>query len=500
LKFTKFCLPLSALLVAACAQDGAPGAPGTAGPTVPPSSGGPGATASGSSAQINQVLPRVGLVDRTVQVAISFDGPRPELAGAEVDLGDGIEVADVRIEGGALQVELVIDANAPLGARDVSVKPKGGGTAIVAKEAFRVAVPLAVTVGAGKAEQGGLVRVDISNNDKVRFDTENFLLLPLVDPKTPSMISLANQGFTATDGSVVLLGDPLAAPGALGFLGINNPEDAQSASFLSASDAVTLAARKPVALASGTPTEILLEKELSTAFFSADLAPAANEGLVVEAFASPTDGSTMQPYMLAYPASGNAGDLIDDKMDDPGFPLFGIPATQARISYPVTKATKGFFVVVDASLGHGATTKASLAYSAVRAKIVPEQETAHGTPAKAQGLGLLPAVAADVPGVVVEGELKEAEERDYYLFTGHSTTAAVDMLLSVTSDADVLVWIDTVPTFDSDALVELTLGGTAGSVATSGLVGKDRYIRVIADGQKTTGKYSLGIKRIPQAK
>lgn len=496
MKLVRLSMALAAVLAVACGgagKDGAPGNPGTPGAPLDESPG----TAS-AAVSINQVAPRVGLVDRTLEVTVSFDGPRPDLESASLDFGEGVKVAGTKVVGGALVAEIQIGAEAKLGAHDVTMKVSGAEP-VVADKAFHVAVPLEAKVGAGKAEQGGLVRVDVSNRDTVWFDTENFLLLPLVDQKTPSLVQLAAQGFTATDGSVILLGDPLAKPGALGFLGINDPANPDSASFLTDLDAVTVSARQPVALVSGTPVEETLASELQTAFYVANLAPNANEGLLVDAYATPAAGSTMQPMILAYPESGDIANMLDQKVEDPGFPFFGIPPTEARVAYPVTTATKGYFILLDANLGFGPTTSVSLAYSAVRAQILKEKTAQHDSAATAQNLGSLPNTTTTIPGRIVTGELGADGENDYYKFTGLSGINTTDMLVSVTSDAEVLVRVDTEPTFDSDGLVEVMLGGKAGSGITAGMVGATRYIQVVAspDAGKQTGKYTLGFKRLP---
>jgi hypothetical protein len=140
-------------------------------------------------------------------------------------------------------------------------------------------------------------------------------------------------------------------------------------------------------------------------------------------------------------------------------------------------------------------------YSTARATIINERAEPHGAADAAQGLGTLPAVDNDVPGRIVQGELKAAGETDVYTFTGLSGGNPTDMLVSLTADADVLVRIDTVPTFDSESLVEITLGGKAGSAETLEMKGTTRYIAVSAtpDGNKQTGKYTLGVKRLPTA-
>lgn len=469
-------------------QDGAPGAPGEPGPS---------AVVPERTVSINMIEPHVGLVARQLEVRISTDG-KLDLSNAKVDFGDGVDVLKVTPKGSALSAIVEIAPNAKLGKHDVVVT--ADGQKLTAKQAFVVAVPLDAKVSGGKAEQGGLVRLDISNRDNIWFDAEKFRLFPLASQKDATLIPLAHQRFTITDGSVVLLGDPLAKTGPLGFVGFNDPTDQNSPSFLTEMDAVTVTSRTPIALTPGTPVEKTFANELETAFYSVDVpAPrAATEGLLVEAWANVPADSTMKPMILAYPASGKVGDVIDQGVNDPGLPSFGIPATDARVAYPVTTAAKGFLVVLDAQLGYGPTTKMTLNYSVVRGQLVNEKPAKHESTEEAQSLGTLPGAAAEVPARIVSGELTAADEVDVYKLGGLPAATPVDMLVSVMSDADVVVLVDTVPTFDSENVVEVTRGGTAGMTTTANFVGKDRFIQVTAkpDSSKQTGKYTLAIKRL----
>ena len=500
-RLTSFCLVASTALMAIAAAGCSSGSPGKAGADGQPGArgaDGPSAEAPEASVAINLVEPRVGLLARRLEVTISTDG-KVDLTDATVDFGDGVEVLKVEPRGPALVATIEIAPDAKLGKHDVVLE--AGGKTLTAKHGFVVAVHLDAKVGAGKAEQGGLVRLDVSNRDKIWFDTENFTLFPLAGQKDPSLVGLAYQGFTATDGSVVFLGDPLAKTGALGFLGFNNPNDENSPAFFTEMDAVTVAARKPVELMAGTPIEATFDKELQTGFYVADLQPNAKEGLLVEAWAHVPNDSTMSPMILAYPQSGTVADLLDQGVNDPGFPMFGIPATEARVAYPVTAATKAYFVVVDSGLAHGPSTKTTLSYNTVRAQIFAEKPEAHATAETAQNIGSLPGAATTIPGRVINGELKDEGEIDVYKFTGLSPTNVTDMLVTVISDSNVVVRVDTAPTFDSENLVEITQGGKAGMGVTSSFVGQNRFIQVMAapDSNKPKGKYTLGIKRLAPA-
>lgn len=487
---------LLALMAAGC-SGGDPGKPGTDGQAGTP--GAAGSSVEASEPVINLIEPRAGLLARELEVTITTDG-KLDLSGATADFGEGIDVKQVAAHGPALLATIAIAPDAKLGKHDVVVQ--ADGKTLTAKQGFVVAAHLDAAIGAGKAEQGGLARLDISNRDAIGFDKDNFVLFPLVGQTEPSLVGVAYMSFTATDGSIVFLGDPLAKTGPLGFLGFNDPSDENSPSFLTAGDAVNVTAREPVKLASGTAVDETFDTELKTGFYVADLTPTAKEGLLVEARAQTPSDSTMAPMLFAYPKSGTIMDLLDQGIEDPGFPMFGIPATQARVAFPVTEATKAYFIALDSEFAHGPSMKMTLSYSAVRAKIFTEKADAHATGATAQGVGSLPGVATEVPGCVVNGELKADGEVDVYKFTGLSQVNPTDMLVSVVSDSDVIVLVDTVPTLDSDDLVEIRRGGKAGMGVTSSFVGQERYIQVTADpdGGKPTGKYTLGIKRLaPEA-
>ncbi|HVH45839.1 MAG TPA: hypothetical protein VM925_25975, partial [Labilithrix sp.] len=191
-------VPTALLLFAGCSSgksgtqgsDGQPGAPGVAATVPEPPK---------PEVAINLVEPRVGLLARTVDVTISTSG-KLDLSKATVSFGDGINVVKTVQQGNALVASIEIDPEATLGKRDVVLE--AGGEKLTAKGGFVVAVHLDAKVGAGKAEQGGLVRLDISNRDKVAFDPERFTLFALADQKDPSLVGLKYESFTATDGSV----------------------------------------------------------------------------------------------------------------------------------------------------------------------------------------------------------------------------------------------------------------------------------------------------------
>lgn len=493
-----YAAPLIALLAVACsASTGQNGKDGNSGANGGNGEDGQPGEAGKKTAAINLVEPRVGLVARQMEVMVSVDG-KIDVTKAKLDFGAGVKVLQTGKIGNSLGAVIEISPQAKLGKHDVTITLGGSGEKLIAKGGFMVAVPLDAKISGGKAEQGGLVRLDIQNRDKnLWFDTENFRLFPLAQQGEGTLIPLSHQRFTLTDGTVVLLGDPLAKTGKMGFLGVNNPDDEDSIPFLTESDVVDVAARSPIALTAGTPIDKTFANELETAFYTADINPAAGQGLLVEALAAVPSDSNAQPLLLAYPQSGRVSDLVGQGLKSEGNPLFGEPPSEAQILYPVTEATKAFYIVLDAANGHGPSTKMSLNYATTPALIINEKGE-HGTPETAQNLGSLPGFQANVVGRIVKGELLTADEVDIYKFSGLSANNATDMQVSVISDADVLVTVDTVPTFDSEGALVIQQAGKAGSGATLNLSGPDRFIKVTAlpDSKVQTGKYTLGMKRV----
>jgi hypothetical protein len=470
------CLVIAAALVVACSgSDGPAGDPGAAGNP---------STAGTTPASLNQIAPRVGLIGRKVTVRLTFDGA-PSSA-PKVTFGK-LTVSKTTVDGSSVLVDLDIKDTDALGPQDVTVDGQ------TSKSAFVVAAPLDVKVAAGKAEQGGLVQLDVANEDpRAFFDTQNFTLIPnTASASDGTLVQLTSTGLTATDGSIILVGDPLAKTGALGFLGVNNPQDAMSTTFLSAPDAVAVGARDPEALTAGTPSQKTLANPLETAFYTITATPSAGEGLLVDAHAIAPAGSQIQSLVLGYGPGGTIADLLDQKKDDPGFPGF-IPPTEARIAYPVVgAASKAFFVVLDSSLKNSSQTKLTFDYETYRATLVAEVGTAHPD-ATPQDLGTLPALSATPPALVVQGELKTASEIDTYSFAGLSAGSAVDIQVSIApANPSIGVLVDTVNTYDSMDVVQIQAGGKVGSATTVNMTGASRFIQVSG----AAGKYSLGIRR-----
>lgn len=439
---------------------------------------------------ISEITPRIALAGQKLTVTIKIGGD-PAGPGSDVQFGEGIDVIKAVEVPGGLAVDIAVEDTAVAGPRNVTVLPDDAPL-LTALAGFRVGSAIEVAVADGKPEQGGLVRLNVTVKDGKTLAGATFGLEPVVDPGVPSLAQIARGTFTTTTGSVVMLGDPLAKTGLLSLFGMNNPSDDNSDAFF-ASDALTVAARAPVPLTSGAASDVTLSAPLQTAFYSVDLAPAGGEGLLVDAYARKPGGSTLDPVVYGYGASGSSEDLLDMKRDIP-FSAGVNTEQQARIAYPVTTATKGFFTVLDRNLVSAATSTLSFDYKTYRASIIAETAAPHGISAK-QDIGALPLMNDAVPGRIITGNLSAAGEIDAYQFTVPVGAPFRNVQVSVVSEAEVDIIIDHVPNFDDDTTTFSNLDR-----ATSGLTAdfpdSNRYIRISAtpSATKLTGKYTLGIR------
>lgn len=440
---------------------------------------------------IVSITPTTALLGQKLTVTIKIGGDKPGPT-SDASFGPGIDVVKVTEVEGGLAVDIIVEPDAASGARDVTVTPDDAA-ALTQKKGFTIASAMDVTLAAGKAEQGGLVRLNVATKDGRKFAPATFLLDSLLDTGTPTLFQIARGTFTDTAGSVVMLGDPIARTGPLSFLGSNDPDDANSPAFF-AENAVTVTARAPVAITSGAPSNVTLAAALQTAFYNVVLTPQANEGLIADGFAQVPGGSTMKPVVYAYPSTGKLDDILDVKLDAPA--SADTEATQARVAYPVTAATTGFFIVFDKDFANGPNTKLLFDYRTYRASLIIEQGGAHGDAAP-QNLGVLPASGDAVPGRIVSGRLDVAGEVDAYVLSGFPAGTR-DIQISLISEAEADVVVDHVPAFDDDPTTFSVIDRGASGTTTGFAVDPNRYIRISAPSgvSRKTGKYTLGIRAV----
>ncbi|MBS2015733.1 MAG: hypothetical protein JST00_22790 [Deltaproteobacteria bacterium] len=469
-------LLLAAVVAPACGSDGEKGPPGE-----PGAPGNPGNGSAGDS--ISLVTPRFGVLDRKAQITIAVDALKlTEAAGpVSVDLGgEGVKVGAITVLNEAsLVVDLQIAAEAKVGLRDVNVLV--GEKKLVATGGFEVVPALETKVSAGKAEQGGLVRIDFRNRDRFPLAPDTFRLSPKAPVGSPSLSALARAYLTETDGQFVMLGDPLAKTGALQLEGVNDPEDPDSATFLTSKDAVDVAARTPKTLTAGTGLAgEVLGADYATGFYKF----AAPADAIVDVRLSEL-GTKIQPVLDAIPSVGILGAEYDYR--DPNRP--------GALAYVTSTASSSEFLVVsDAAFKGGgvADFKFKLDVVTIPGTVVAESATAHPA-ATPQDLGALPASNAAKPALIVKGEIAGADTADVYQLDGGGTSKV--QLVGMTDANLTIRFHPSNPACPNSGSSTLDIVLRAGAVETAATVGTG-YV-CVTPSQGAKGKYTIAVRRLP---
>lgn len=466
-------LPLSILLLAACGSDGEKGEAGD-----PGSPGNPGSGSGGDS--ISLVTPRFGIIDRKTQITVAVDALKLGDAPT-VDLGEqGVKVKTVTVLNEAsLLVDLEISADAKIGPRDVNVLV--GDKKLVATGGFEIVPALEMKVSGGKAEQGGLVRIDFRNRDRYPLTPDTFQLSPKAAVGAASLSPLARGYLTETDGQFILLGDPLAKAGALQLEGVNDPDDPDTVSFLSAKDALTIAARTPKAITPGTalPNEVI-GGDFATGFYKYSV-PADS---IVDIRVSEI-GTKLRPVIDAIPAVGILGAEYDYR--DPNRP--------GALAYVTTKSSSSEFLVIsDASFKGGgiADFKYKLDVVAIGGTVVAESATEHAAGAP-QVLGVLPAANAAKPALIVNGQIAGADTADVYQLDAGGTSKV--QLVGMTDVNLAIKLHPTDPACPTQGSTTLDIVLHADAIESAAVVGTG-YV-CVTPSQGAKGKYTIAVRRLP---
>lgn len=464
-------LPLSILFLAACGSDGEKGEAGD-----PGSPGNPGSGSGGDS--ISLVSPRFGVLDRKTQITVAVDALKLTDAPT-VDFGDaGVKVKKVTVLGEAsLLVDLEISADAKVGLHDVNVV--AGDKTLVATGGFEVVPALELKVTGGKAEQGGLVRIDFRNRDRFPLTPDTFQLSP--KSTGASLSPLARGYLTETDGQLIMVGDPLAMAGVLQLEGLNDPDDPDTVSFLSAKDALTIAARTPKSVTPGTalPSEVI-GGDFATGFYKF----AVPADAIVDIRVSDV-GTKLRPVIDAIPSVGILGAEYDYR--DPNRP--------GALAYVTTMASSSEFLVIsDASFKGGAAPdfKYKLDVVTIGGTVVTESATAHPA-ATPQDLGALPAANAAKPALIVNGAIAGADTADVYQLDAGGTSKV--QLVGMTDVNLVIRFNPTDPACPTNTSSTLDIVLHADAIETAAVVGTG-YV-CVTPSQGAKGKYTIAVRRLP---
>lgn len=467
----------------AVGADGKPGAAGASGPD--------GKSAEAPTGSISLIAPRSAVLAGEVEVTVNVDGLALDPA-ATLSFGAGVKVTEVTLAGKhALRAVLTIDEAAAVGPRDVVLT--SGKATLTATQGFQVAASLGVTVSGGKAEQGGLVQLDLKNNDAEWFDPESFEVYGQLKATDGAFVTFRTDYLGPRDGRVVMLADPALRVGPMALEGSNLPGDASAPVYLSGPGALTVAARAPEVLAAAELTKVLAQPFATSLLKYTTGANKLNVVTVV-----PT--GTLEPLVLGMGKLGKLANLISQA------------STQI---YPTTEAGSGTLIVANSTFEGGAdAAKFGFKVSAVSLDAeapFAEPTTKHdGTDATAfADWGLAPpAPGAATPVRLLAGELLAADTADVYRL-GPFPAGATNLELSAFSDAPITVAVSEAITFPTGAAntTSIALGYSAGffgpqengakiAHGTRSSAGTYRFVRVQPLNSKR-GKYTLAARTLP---
>lgn len=500
MKLVKLSLVLTALLTAAAcsvdATNGNDGKDGTAGKNgANGQDGEPGASETGEPT-VSIVTPSKGILDREVEVSIGGNGTTFE-ANAKPSFGAGIEVTEVTHSSTSLiTAKLKIAKDAQIGLRTVTVG------SLKAEKAFAVMPAISVFGPDGKAakvEQGGLVQFGIENNDSRAFDKDAWAL------NVGDLIDLGSQASGAQAGVGFLLAAPLTKPGTNQVFAANLDADGKpKVSFYGASDSLTVTARAAVPFTPGAGTEEAFASQTDTKLFKLT-SPASEAGIVDYRIEVPADGVSV-PVAFVFGTTGAKDDRLGQVLPgrNPFTGEFNPPPYDLHVAMPLPSgaAATDQYVVL-ANLGVKTGAKAKITATRSPAAVVAEATDPH-TPVAPQVVGAVSATTAQM----VTAELKAATEQDAYKFTVGAadilqisgSSDAADLEVIITKDPTVLADPPNTPAANRKVVTKIFPAKQLASQRVVPAVGVTDLFAVVqpyAQGTTKTGKYTLGIRKMP---
>src|SRR5688500_14348401 len=417
MKLIKLSMVMTALLLAACSVDGANGQDGTNGKDGKAGENGKDGTSTTLSPEesLSLITPGKGILDREVEVQIGGSATKFD-ENAQLDFGDGVEVIEVvKSSPTLITARLKISKTATIGPRTVKIG------SLAAQEAFKV-IP-AIDVEGGKVAQGGLVQLDIKNNDTKAFDVNAFAL------EGGGLIDLGSQATGPFAATGFLLAAPLAKAGKSQLTVSNMGADGKPrTTFLSASDAFEVTARSPFVFDLDTPKEQTFGG-LDTKLFK--LTTDANAAAFVDYRIEVGAEGTAVPVAFVFGTKGGVDDRIGQVLpqQNPFTGEFAPPPYDLHVALPVTAgmSTVDHYVIL-ADLSGTSGAKATITASKVTAQLETESSAAHG-PDAPQALGAISTTEARI----LTADLTAATEQDVYKL---AVGAADKIQLTAQSDAD----------------------------------------------------------------
>lgn len=462
---------LACVLVACSGTDGTPGEKGAVGDKG--AVGGPGANGKATEPSISLVSPRAAILNGVATVEITVDGTDVP-SSSTVAFGAGIKVTKTTFRKRVITAEIEVDAAATPGLRDIVVET--GSAKLTFAQGFLVAPAIGVKVSGGKVEQGGIVQLELQNNDAEYFDADNFSIFP---SKPDALFApLAYPFIGPKDARAILLVDPGAAVGSVGIIGTNYPDETNPPAYVGDTKALTITARTPETLGA---TEV--SKVIATPFqsFLFKYSTAVNK-LNVVTIAPNT--AALVPFAASLGSTGKLDDIL---------------STTASFVYPSTVAGSSTVVVANSKFSEAGASadafgfKASVRTVDAAAPIAENDAAPHdGAGGAYQQWGTVPATGATVPALLLNGELKAADTADVYRVSG---AANAQIEISVFTEAPVALAVSSAVNFPSGAnTATLNVNAKAGTIVQTNAAG-DRFIRVRPGPRR--GKYTLGVRIRP---
>jgi hypothetical protein len=300
------CVVLGGAVVACSGSDGAQGPAGKDGVTGPAGSAGPGGDPS-----VSGITPGRAFLARKVDVTVS--GYNTEWStSTTLDFGAAIKVDSITVASPtALVASLTIDKAATPGARDVTITD--GSTKEVYKGAFKLDLPAVISTQ-GSVAQGSILAIHVTGKDlSTPFDTTSTgdgLFTPItftnLSVTAPAGVNASVDAATIYGVDMTALVDVTAPTTAQALEVTSGPMGDPKDDVFPMPGVLTLAARTPAALTSGTAATGTIAKPLDSMLYS--FTPGASLSIVDFAASSTVMNAT--PKVVILPKSGKFADLV----------------------------------------------------------------------------------------------------------------------------------------------------------------------------------------------
>ncbi len=300
------CAVIGAAVVGCSGSDGAPGATGPAGSAGPAGSGG-----GGGEASVSGITPGRAFLARKLDVTVSGFGTAWSTT-TTLDFGAGVTVDGITVASPtALVASITIDKTAAAGARDVTIND--GSKKEVYKGAFKVDPPATIQLQ-GSVAQGSVLGGHVAGKDlSTPFDTTTTgdgLFTPIsytnIDVTGATGVTVNVSGVSLYSVDLTMLVD-VTAPTTAQTLEISSgPPMAKTNDVFPMPKALTLAARTPTMLTSGTPATGNVAKPFDSTLYQ--FTPGTGLS-IVDVAATATDANAA-PAVALLPKSGKFADLI----------------------------------------------------------------------------------------------------------------------------------------------------------------------------------------------